>query len=578
MYVSMNPKGETGKVIHISQNDTNREVEFIPYDQNGLTPLTDGQLTARINSIKGNTVSFNQLVSTKSYSNSQTDTRTYFQFLVQRTSPSVVNIISERIENTGIYERIVTPTVNTNYYFKHNGLTADLNFFSLPLTANHKYFISFNFTGVLPNVVGGLSYTNAMIMDLTLMDIDNLTTTAQVEAWLSSHIGNLPYYDYTQGTLIPFMGTGLKTVGFNQWDEELTHKFYWGDSSGYLTKFSHNDRSCSTNFVSVFPSTAYCITKPSGFDINIWYAEADGRIISSTGWNSSTSFVVTTPSNATRLAFTISKDITYNNDICVNISDALKNGTYEPYTSNTLSLPTLTYFPSGMKSAGSVYDELSDKAYTRIGSVDLGTLSWNKNVDGQFYTTYAFADAKSDVEGTNVICSKYINGNAYDGSVDKTVCIYNRIWIKDSNYTNSTTFKNSLDGIYLYYELATYTETDISLDLTYPVWNGGTEQILPVNGSTPTTAPIKANITYPDRTEDTEFLYKQTSFEWIYKSWAFVCKNITQALSVVGNALKGTIPGTMTSESGKFPLKVKMTDNDGVCFSEKLDLFVERKP
>jgi hypothetical protein len=46
--------------------------------------------------------------------------------------------------------------------------------------------------------------------------------------------------------------------------------------------------------------------------------------------------------------------------------------TFEPYTSSTLSLPISTYFPTGMKRAGNVYDELTEsKAITRIGSITL---------------------------------------------------------------------------------------------------------------------------------------------------------------------------------------------------------------
>ena len=44
-----------------------------------------------------------------------------------------------------------------------------------------------------------------------------------------------------------------------------------------------------------------------------------------------------------------------------------------------VNIPTLKYFPDGMRSAGSAYDEinfLSQKAIKRIGAVDMGTLSW----------------------------------------------------------------------------------------------------------------------------------------------------------------------------------------------------------
>ena len=52
---------------------------------------------------------------------------------------------------------------------------------------------------------------------------------------------------------------------------------------------------------------------------------------------------------------------------------------YQPYTSSTLSLPISTYFPNGMKSVPSAYDELTpNKAITRVGMVDLGSLTYVK--------------------------------------------------------------------------------------------------------------------------------------------------------------------------------------------------------
>jgi hypothetical protein len=57
-----------------------------------------------------------------------------------------------------------------------------------------------------------------------------------------------------------------------------------------------------------------------------------------------------------------------------------------------------------------------------------------------------------------------------------------------------------MSGIYLYYELATETETDAE-DIFYKFYADGTEQILPVNGATPTTAPIIADIEYYNQTE-----------------------------------------------------------------------------
>jgi hypothetical protein len=70
---------------------------------------------------------------------------------------------------------------------------------------------------------------------------------------------------------------------------------------------------------------------------------------------------------------------TYNNDICINISDASRNGVYEPYKESILNLSWIKkYFPNGMRSDGSVRDEISFNTTTqkweavqRVGSDNL---------------------------------------------------------------------------------------------------------------------------------------------------------------------------------------------------------------
>ena len=54
------------------------------------------------------------------------------------------------------------------------------------------------------------------------------------------------------------------------------------------------------------------------------------------------------------------------------MGEELKTANADETETNVISLPTLDFFPTGMKSAGSLYDELlPDKAITRIGSVIL---------------------------------------------------------------------------------------------------------------------------------------------------------------------------------------------------------------
>lgn len=119
----------------------------------------------------------------------------------------------------------------------------------------------------------------------------------------------------------------------------------------------------------------------------------------------------------------------------VNASGIMTVNADETEESSTI-LPISQYFPNGMKSAGSVYDELTPtKAITRVGT------------------------------------RAYQSGDESDTSV-------------------------TTDGTNTNYALTTPTETAIDEDLTYPVYVGGTEQLLPVNESVPVTSPINGNITY----------------------------------------------------------------------------------
>jgi hypothetical protein len=152
--------------------------------------------------------------------------------------------------------------------------------------------------------------------------------------------------------------------------------------------------------------------------------------------NFATNNTFTTPANCRYIKFSY-QGTTYKNDICINLSHSgYRNGEYEPYWTSTLALPVATYFPTGMKSAGSVYDELTEtKAIQRVGT-----------------RAYAAGD-----------------------ECDSTV---------------------TTDGTTTCYALDTPVETDIDISLVYKVDDYGTEQLLPENTSTPTTSPFVGTIHY----------------------------------------------------------------------------------
>ena len=274
----------------------------------------------------------------------------------------------------------------------------------------------------------------------------------------------LDYYATDSGSLLSFTGTKLKTVGFNQWDEE------WEvgqiNPTDGQNKTGNNVR--SKNYIRVVPSTKYYWCSPTNNALFLY--DADKNYQNVIYVNSNSYFDI--PSNIHYIRFYIGSayGTTYHNDVCINIFDSSKNGTYEPYISNETDLPTSTFFPTGMKSAGTVYDELTPtRAITRVGAIDLGTLDWTAGSSNNFfYANLTGALNNTGIGNTpNLLCPSYVTTSAKTvtswstTTEDKVVSLgYDsaRVYIRDSNYSDKDTFASAMSGIYLFYELATPVE------------------------------------------------------------------------------------------------------------------------
>ena len=123
------------------------------------------------------------------------------------------------------------------------------------------------------------------------------------------------------------------------------------------------------------------------------------------------------------------------------------------------------------------YVDYENKRYVQcVGSVDLGTLDWKINttssVGNHFYGSVKHFNFKYlGAFGTtvyNVLCSKYRTvARSSNVFVDKTltvdgVAVVSQIQVKDTAYTDATAFKQAMQGVMLYYELANPIITDIS--------------------------------------------------------------------------------------------------------------------
>ena len=136
------------------------------------------------------------------------------------------------------------------------------------------------------------------------------------------------------------------------------------------------------------------------------------------------------------------------------------------------TLPISTYFPTGMKSAGDVYDELTPrKAIQRVKTVDLGSINWAGNASiGVFQTAVPLSDAHLGPQITFTKFTNYVDYFTYaeaSSYPDGTIGVNpnnSTIYVKDTRYASFDAIKADLSGVYLYYELATPTETPIATE------------------------------------------------------------------------------------------------------------------
>lgn len=138
-------------------------------------------------------------------------------------------------------------------------------------------------------------------------------------------------------------------------------------------------------------------------------------------------------------------------------------GEFSTTKADTTALDTIT-FKAQLGGAINSHDTMeitkTNVVFTKnIGSVDLGTLSWLYESDkARFYSSGLISLMKHLEDGyemPNMLCSKY--ATAKFAGTDKSICTYKNgyIYVKDSSYTDATTFKIAMSGVYLFYELAT---------------------------------------------------------------------------------------------------------------------------
>ena len=325
-----------------------------------------------------------------------------------------------------------------------------------------------------------IQVSNLQIFDLTQLGIDSVSTTDQALAELMKlGINPYEYNPYNDGKIVNSKPTKLVSGGFNVLDEQLEQGGL-STTTGETTANTNQIR--SKNFIKVRPNqTLYGYVKSlvgttvgnlvaNGYDKNQNFVGYLG------GLNGTT---LTIPGNVYYIKVWTGTAYggTYKNDICINISNATLNGTYCPYIAPTeyaLDLPIL-------RGVGTAQD---DKEKVRIGVVDLGSLSWTYSSSNEIMYSSGISTLVFKVGAnahSNIMCVEYqetTSNNLFSSTdVDKSISIGTDgyIYLRDKRYTDAAAFKTAMDGIYLYYELATPTDQPtITLPENIAIQKGGT--------------------------------------------------------------------------------------------------------
>lgn len=364
----------------------------------------------------------------------------------------------------------------------------------------------------------GTTYTDLMVKNFVFIDLTQMfgstiadyiytleQSTAGAGVAFFKKLFPKPYYPYNAGELISVSGlSSHDTVGFNQWDEQWE---VGGIANATGATFNASDRIRSKNFCACVPSTTYYGKAPSTYLKIYWYDASQGFI----SYASASNTTFTAPSNASYFKLVLESATTYNNDICINLSwSGYRNGEYEEYQKHSYALDdslTLRGVPKLDSSNNLYYDGdtyASDGMVTRkYGVVDLGSLTWTKNwgtgdPTGVFYSpTLDYLNVNGDVINKNYIFRKGANPNTME---DKSITLFgsNRIYVKDTSYTDATAFKTAMSGVYLVYELATPTTESAEPYQQVQICDDfGTEEFVSTS-----IVPVGHNTRYPDNLRD----------------------------------------------------------------------------
>jgi len=489
--------------IRYGENLTSENQEFM------FRQTADGELVgesidkAYIERIKGNTIAWNQLVQTQNINASNTSGSDIFYrenvFPTKLTTGHKYYLYANVINKNENDNLMIGLSSNSMYMLeRYTSTNVEIGKLKKLLTIldDDSNIRKINFRINVPSSTSIINIEDIMFIDLTLIygAGNEPTTVAQFEADYERWFGKpLSYEEYDEGSLRPVLMQSVKTTGFNQWDEEWELGSI--DQDGSISQT--NQYWYMKNEMRLLRGIEYYIKNNTSSQIWVVAYDDNNTVIERRQIVSSTSALYTMSDNASYVRFFFGGtglNKTPNHDICINISNPSKNGTYEPYEEKVQGFDvaaikgkldgageSVTIFPDGLKKAGNVQDEIfvEDgvvKAIKRVGSVDLGTLTW-----GVAYIEWCVSSIVSDKikesGNSNGESSKYVvhGSTNWDASFPQnTISVGNQdgtITFHNDGAITSSGVKDLMQGVTLYYELET-PQTYVLDPITDFVWYG----------------------------------------------------------------------------------------------------------
>lgn len=271
------------------------------------------------------------------------------------------------------------------------------------------------------------------------------------------------YYPYNEGELISASSKSIEIKGRNLFDGEVL-KGYYGPSENNYSNFNSDN-----NYRSISMFLTKGVYTVSAFaDEPLYFLRCNNDIDKAVPIASQRNSYVIDLSGDTNIYFSIRNTTT--TDSFTNLRFQIEQGeipsAYSPYR-EPIELPTDFGI---LRSAGSVYDYIDFERSVivrRVGVVDLGSFIYSKYYvsEGTLFRATKPSDAYTTfVSLANIMCAEYEtkkSGQRTEKSIsDNTAGKWD---IVDSRYSDAQSFKSAMQGVMLYYELATPTEEPITI-------------------------------------------------------------------------------------------------------------------